>query len=141
MPNVQNFLSLPSATPSLLALHKRTDDPAIRFEIARIYVNCIRAVFASRPPNPNAADSGSGADGEGETPSSREATTAPATSAEALAQLTSDGVAQITADMLAQSAQYPILANESIIALALLATFGGEDAGESINDPCDYVNG
>lgn len=130
MLNVQTFLFLPSATPSLLALHKRTDDPAIRFEIARIYVNCIRAVFASRPPAPQAAISSSAAEGEGETPSSRKATTAPATSAEALAQLTSDGVVQIIADMLAQSAQYPILANESIIALALLATFGGDGVGD-----------
>ena len=44
--------------------------------------------------------------------------------------ITSPAIIHILCDMLAQSAQYPILANEAIIALALLATFGVEEAGE-----------
>lgn len=82
-------------------LVKRTNDPAIALEGTRVWVNCCRALGASAS---NVAGWAALADGR---------------------------VLDSLVAMLSQGARYPVLLNEAVLALALLAGHGGvEGPGE-----------
>ncbi|WVQ94852.1 hypothetical protein IAU59_001935 [Kwoniella sp. CBS 9459] len=118
-------LSLPSTRPTqeaggettphqhqsldpILALMKRTDDPAIRFECTRIFVNIIKSLAAApaTDPDPDPVQD------------PHECQVSMADSAHQL-----DRTVQPLVDMLRDAGEYPVLQQEAVIALALLATF------------------
>lgn len=82
-------------------LSQRTDDPAIRFEASRVFVNCIRSISSD------------------------------AAERDALSRFEEPIITSALLDMFKDSGPYPVLANESIIALALLVTFGSTETSKS----------
>lgn len=104
------------AIVALTALSERTDDPAIRFETARIFANATRSLNKS-----GTTTSRSNVD-----------TVDPEIEAriKAVARSSQKDIIGLLVGMLVQSGPYPVLANESIIALALLVTFGPANTGE-----------
>ncbi|WVF67253.1 hypothetical protein IAT40_002001 [Kwoniella sp. CBS 6097] len=79
-----------SSLDPILAMIKRTDDQAIRFECTRVFVNIIKSLAAAQQPIPTA-------------------------------QLWP--TIQPLVDMFKDAGEYPVLQQEAVIALTLLATF------------------
>jgi hypothetical protein len=88
--NAVMFISNDSVVAELLDLYDRTDDSAIKFEIARVFVNVTRCL-----------------------------------SAESLSLHELDNIRIVTTmvAMLTTARDYPLLINESLIGLALIAKF------------------
>lgn len=101
--NSYQLLDSTVAVDEILALTKRTDDQAIRFEGTRVFVNALRSVASGDDTRRQGA----------------------------LEILSEERIVKAFIDMLAKSEEYPVLANEAIISLALLATYGPAQAGES----------
>nr|XP_019010485.1 uncharacterized protein I206_04954 [Kwoniella pini CBS 10737]OCF49266.1 hypothetical protein I206_04954 [Kwoniella pini CBS 10737] len=95
--NSSRFLVLP--LDPLLDLIKRVDDPALKFECTRVFVNVIKSLAIAQKPVAPVGD---------------------ARIIDALAKMLVDGE------------KYPVLQSESVIALTLLATFGGEDINAAV---------
>jgi hypothetical protein len=104
VPNTCGVVGNQAVVNEILALIIRTEDPAIRFEATRVFVNALRSLAGFRDPSTT-------------------------TSFECLAD---QRILDALCDMLRQSKPYPVLANESIISLALLATFGPAGTDERI---------
>ncbi|OCF43662.1 hypothetical protein I317_02412 [Kwoniella heveanensis CBS 569] len=90
----------------ILALIKRTDDPALRFECTRIFVNIIKSLAAPVPATPTQQPKLSPQPAPASIPSSRLSHTI-----------------QPMVHMLRDAGEYPVLQQEAVIALTLLATF------------------
>nr|XP_018261057.1 uncharacterized protein I303_06774 [Kwoniella dejecticola CBS 10117]OBR83215.1 hypothetical protein I303_06774 [Kwoniella dejecticola CBS 10117] len=91
--NALRFLALP--LEPLLDLIKRVDDPALKFECTRVFVNVIKSLAMAQ---------------------------------ESVKPLGGTRIVEALTIMLVEGEKYPVLQSESVIALTLLATFGGEDA-------------
>lgn len=91
----------PKAIDQILGLYKRADDPAIRFEATRVFVNAIRSV-----------------------------TSAGAAEKNVVPEFEDPRILSALLDMFKESGPYPMLANESIIALAISVTFGSAETSE-----------
>lgn len=95
--------SVPSGLEQIVALVKRTDSISVKSEGSRVLVNVIKSLWAVKPSN--------------QTPSQdRQKDLETATRL----VLTADS-ADVLAVLLASSGRHPILVNESILALTLLA--------------------
>jgi hypothetical protein len=92
--NAVQLAAQPRAVNEILNLLQRTDDPAIKFEATRVFVNCVRSVCGPGILDDNVLPTFSNA-----------------------------AIVSAMIDMFKESGPYPVLANESVIALALLATF------------------
>ncbi len=91
------------AMNQLLSLISRTDDSAITFEVTRLFVNIARSLASCALPDRQ----------------------------EAFIRISNDTIISALVDMLRKGRQYPVVVNESIIALALLSTFGPRGTGRS----------
>lgn len=104
-PNAVRFLSAPNGIEPLLALLKRTDDPAIALEGDRVLAAATRSLSDSSAL--------AGAD---------KAVVAEAESARA--KLTAPEIVGALNRFLISGAKYPVLLNEALVALALQAALG-----------------
>ncbi|RSH91390.1 hypothetical protein EHS25_009689 [Saitozyma podzolica] len=101
--NAVRLLEAKDAVGQILDLITRTEDPAIRFEATRVFVNALRSLANTRGAKQDAIHS-----------------------------LSTQPIVNALCNMLAQSRQYPLLTNEAVISLALLATFGPPDTCSKI---------
>lgn len=118
--NAAQVVLNPDAVGALRALSARTDDPAIQFEIARIFVNAARSLCRSRlPPVP-----------AGQNITETLVRPPVRIGADAVARLAEKDILGLLVGMLVKSGPYPVLANEALIALAVLTAFGPASSGE-----------
>lgn len=135
MPNSLSLLDPPadSSVESapielILAIIPRTDDVRLRSEASRILINLIRALFSTRPPSLSPTPAVSPI-----TPRSNrlQALSAPGTEEEEERRKTAGRqkvvrkeVAEALAEMVRLSEKYPVLINEGVVGLTLLAGSG-----------------
>lgn len=101
--NAVRLAETKDAVGQILDLITRTEDQAIRFEATRVFVNALRSLASTRGAQQDAFYS-----------------------------LSTQPIINALCGMLAQSRQYPLLTNEAVISLALLATFGPPDTCSKI---------
>lgn len=95
--------STPSGLEQILALVKRTDSIPVKSEGSRVLVNVIRSLWAVEPPS--------------QTPSQERQRNRETATRLVLTQESAD----VLAVLLARSGRYPVLVNESVVALTLLS--------------------
>jgi hypothetical protein len=100
--NSSEFVRHPKALDEVLALIKRTDDPNIGYEATRIFVNATKSLSGE---NSKYSDE--------------------------IARLSQRDIISSIVDLLRRTARWPLLINDSIISLTLLATFGLQGTGTS----------
>ena len=101
--NSSEVLRHPGALDQIIALIKRTDDPNIGYEATRIFISVIKSV--SKTKSESSVDP---------------------------ARLCQRDVITCLVDLLRRTWKWPILINDSIISLTLLAISGPEGTGESL---------
>ncbi|KAF9451074.1 hypothetical protein P691DRAFT_808915 [Macrolepiota fuliginosa MF-IS2] len=111
--------STPSGLEQIVALVKRTDSIPIKSEGSRVLVNVIRSLWAVEPPN--------------QAPSQERQRNRETATRLVLTQESADALAML----LAGSGRYPVLINESILALTLLSMHydGGQLVLKALNKP------
>jgi hypothetical protein len=101
--NSLEFVRHPEALDQVLAIIKRTDDPNIGYEATRILINAIKSLSGDSAAN-----------------------------SEEVEKLSQSKACTALVDLLRRTWKWPILINDSIISLTLLATFGPEGTGKTL---------
>ena len=99
--NSEKFALNDKAVSEVIAVIKRVEAPAVGFEASRIFANSIKSLTSDQNKH-----------------------------IEAVARLSQPDVIEVFVSLLRRTVKYPLLTNDAIISLALVATFGPDGSGE-----------